>query len=143
MTPTLMRQDETKRAEKNPQTTAPAVGTGREDLGKGIRQSQEVIRWESLKLHELDKDWARKRKKTMTIDEEIRKLEIEVTQAGRTEKIGMMRWGLASPSTALEEVVTLWPWLQPHLTKQWNVPYTEERDALTGARVVGGARGPS
>jgi len=37
MTPTLIRRDETRRAKKNPQTTASAVGTGREDLGKGIR----------------------------------------------------------------------------------------------------------
>lgn len=38
MTPTLTRRDETRRAEKKPHTTAPAVGTGCEDLGKGIRQ---------------------------------------------------------------------------------------------------------
>lgn len=33
----VTRREETRRIEKNPQTTAPIVGTGRADLGKGIR----------------------------------------------------------------------------------------------------------
>jgi len=37
MTPTLIRRDETKGVEKNPQTIAPTVEAGRKDLGKGIR----------------------------------------------------------------------------------------------------------
>lgn len=44
MTPKLTRRDETKRAEKNPHSIAPLVGTGRKDLGKGIMQLQEAIR---------------------------------------------------------------------------------------------------
>ena len=52
----------------------------------------------------------------MTLDEEISELETEVTQAG-CEKISMMGVSLANPTTALEGVVVLLPWLQLHLTK--------------------------
>lgn len=116
MTPTLIRRDETKRIEKNPQTTSPAVGTGHDDLCKGIRQLQEAIQRGSLKLHELDEEWARLRNKSVTLEKEIRKLEIEVTQAS-CEKLSMMGSSLASPTTTLERVVTLLSWLQPHLIK--------------------------
>jgi len=63
-----------------------------------------------LKLCELDEDWARLRKKRMTLDEEINELETEVAQAGR-EKLSMMGPSLASPTIALERVATLLPWL--------------------------------
>ena len=43
MTPTLIRRDETRRAEKNPQTIALAVGMGCKDLSKGIRQLHEAV----------------------------------------------------------------------------------------------------
>jgi len=69
-----------------------------------------------LKLCELDEDWAWLRKKIVTLDEEISELETEVTQAG-CEKISMMGVSLANPTTALEGVVVLLPWLQLHLTK--------------------------
>lgn len=63
----------------------------------------------------------------MTLYEEISELEIEVTQASR-EKISMMGLSLSSPTTALEGVATLLPWLRPHLTEQGSILYKEERD---------------
>lgn len=81
-----------------------------------------------MKLREIDDEWAWLRKKSMTLDEEIHKLEIEVTQAG-CEKLSMMRPSLAIPTSALERVVTLLSWLQPHRTKQGKVLYKEEQDA--------------
>ena len=36
ITPTLIREDETRRIEKNALTTAPVVRMGNEDLGKAI-----------------------------------------------------------------------------------------------------------
>lgn len=74
----------------------------------------------------------------MKLDEEISKLETEVMQAGCAKKLSTMGQGLASHTTALEEVVTLLPWLRPHLTKQGSVPYKEVRDALMDTRVVEG-----
>lgn len=56
--------------------------------------------------------------------------------------MGTMGRGLVGPTTALEEFATLLPWLRLHLTKHGNVPYTKERDVLTGARVVVGCSRP-
>jgi len=86
-----------------------------------------------MKLHELDDEWAWLRKRSMTLDEEIRKLENKVAQEGR-KKLSM--WGLspASPITTLEEISTLLLWLQPHLTKQGKVPYKEGHDAKACGR---------
>lgn len=69
-----------------------------------------------MKLHELDEEWERLRKKSVTLDKKISELETEVTQAGHKELI-MMGPSLASPTTTLEGVATLLSWLQPHLTK--------------------------
>lgn len=41
----------------------------------------------------------------------------------------------ASPATALGRVATLLSWLPPHLTKQGSVPYKEECNALSDAKV--------
>jgi len=81
MTPKLMRRDETIRAEKNPHPTTPTVGTVREDPCKGIMQLQEAIQQGNLKLRELNKDLVWLRKKRMTLDKEISKLETKVAQA--------------------------------------------------------------
>ena len=76
------------------------------------------------------------------LDEEINKLETEVRETGCAKKLSTMGQGLASPTTALEEVVTLLPWMRPHLTKQGSVPYKEKRDALTDQGWLRGACGP-
>ena len=70
-----------------------------------------------MKLHELEEDRVRLRKKSMTLDEEISKLETKVAQACCTEKISTMGQGLANHTTALEEVLTLLPWMRPPLTR--------------------------
>lgn len=145
ITPILTRRDETIRAEKNPHTTAPVVGTVRKDSGKGIMQLHETIRRGHLKLRKLDEDWVWLRKKSMTLGEVISKLETDVAQACCAEKLSMMGQGLANHTTTLEEVVTLLPWLQLHLTrqsKQGSVPYKEECDTLQDARVIEGCPWP-
>jgi len=88
----------------------PAVGTGCKDLVKEIRQLQENLWRRSMKLCELNDECARLRKRSMTLDKEIYKLENEVTQVGR-EKLSMMRPSPASSNSALEEIVTLLLWL--------------------------------
>jgi len=64
-----------------------------------------------LKLHELDDDWLRLRKKSMILDEEINKLETKVAQAFCAEQLSVMGQGIVSHTTAVEEVMTLLPWL--------------------------------
>jgi len=127
------KREEIRRAKKNPWTTAPAVGTRCEDLVKGIRQLQENLQRGSMKLCEPDDEWARLRKRSMTLDEEIHKLETKVMQVGY-EKMSMKRPSLASPTTVLEEIVALLLLLQLHLTNQGKVPYKEGCDAKACGR---------
>lgn len=85
-----------------------AAPTGRENQGKGIRQLQDTIRHENLKIHELDKEWARMRRKCVILDEEISKINTEIAQVDRAE---LREQGLASPPAALEQLATLLSWL--------------------------------
>lgn len=59
-----------------------------------------------MKLRELDEEWVRLRKKSVTLDEEINELEIEVAEAGR-EKLRMLGPSLADSTTTLERVLTV------------------------------------
>lgn len=135
----MTRRDETIKAERNPHTIAPTVGTVREDSGKGIMQLHEAIQRGKLKLREHKEDWVQLRKTSMILDGEINKLKIKVAQACYTEKLSTMGQGMASHTTTLEEFVTLLPWLQPHLTrhsKQGSTLHKEEHEVLTSVRVT-------
>jgi len=87
-------------------------------------QIQEVVRQGNLKLHELEEDWVQLRKKSMLMDAEIKKLENKITQECCVDKLRMIGQDMGSHTIALEdcrqEIVTLLPWLQPHLTRQSN-----------------------
>ena len=102
MIPSSIRQDEIRSTVKSP-----TVWTGCEDRAKAIWRLQEAIQHESLKLRELDEEWSRLRRKSVILDEEIRKLNTGGAQMDRAE--------LREP--ALATVVTFLSWLRPHLTK--------------------------
>lgn len=70
MTLSTLRPDETRKVKRISPITAPALWT---NLGEGIQQLQESIWCGSLTLHELDKEWARMRRKSARLDEEINK----------------------------------------------------------------------
>ena len=80
----------------------------------------------------------------MLMDVEINKLEKEIAQACRVNKLRMTGQDMGNQTTTLEdcqEFVALLPWLQPNLikrSKQESAPYKEEREALNGARVTKG-----
>lgn len=124
----VTKREETKRIEQNPQTMDFIVGTRCKDMGQRIRHLQEDLWQGRMKLHELNDAWAQLRKRSMTLDEEICKLETKVAQASH-ENICMMRSSPTIPTTALERFMTLLSWLPPHLTKEGSIPYNEERDA--------------
>jgi len=141
MTPTLVRGEETKGLTKNPEIIALIVRAGCEDLGKEIRQLQEAIQHERLKLHKLNEDWAYLRRKSVKLDEEICKIDTKDGKVGH-DKLSMIGPNLASPTTTLECIVTLLTWPRPHLTNQGNIPYKDKHDSLTEVRVFEGCSQP-
>jgi len=75
-----IRHDGTRKVERMSPSTTPTIWTEHEDLGKGIKWLQEAIWRGSLRLRELDEEWTWLRRKSMMLDEEIRKLKIGVVQ---------------------------------------------------------------
>jgi len=64
-------------------------------------------------------------------DEEISKMKIGVTQAGRTN-LEIREPNLVGSTPVLERAVTLLSWLRPH---QWrSVPFIAEHDGITDTK---------
>lgn len=102
-------------------------------------QIQEAIRQGCLKICELKEDRVQLRKKSRILDEEINKLETEITQVGHGEEPSMIDGGIHT--TTSEGFVALLPWLWPHLIRQRNwrsTPCQEEHEALTDFKVIVG-----
>jgi len=79
-------------------------------------QIQEAIWQGYLKICELEEDRVWLRKKSRILDEKINKLEIEITQAGRSKKLSLKEQKVGSHTITLKELVALLPWLWLHLT---------------------------
>ena len=120
--------------EKISSGTAPVVWT---NLSKGFRQLHEAIWHGSLRLRELDKEWARLRRKNVRLDEEIRKIKSGFTKMGYAN-LRIRGPDLASSPTILERTATLLSWLPPHPTDWRSI----ERDALLDAKVRKGCPQP-
>ena len=71
MTLSVLRLDETRKAERISLHTAPVVQI---NLVEGIQELHEAIRCGSLRLRELDEEWERMRRTSERLDEEIRKI---------------------------------------------------------------------
>lgn len=98
MTLSALRPDETKKVEIISSITVPAVWT---NLCKGIRQLQEAIWHDSLRLRELDEEWARLRRKSVRFDKEISKIKVRTAYAGYTN-LKIREPDLADPNRVLE-----------------------------------------
>jgi len=99
--------------EETPQTAKSVVWSTCEVLGKGVRRLQKALRHGSNRLCEIDEEWARLRRKSAMLDEDISKIKIGVTQAGSTN-MQIRELGLARSSLVLERAVTLLSWLRLH-----------------------------
>lgn len=131
--PNVWNRVETEISEENTKRSPPIRGTVvvtvRKDHDEEITQLDEVehikieeaIRLGKLRLHELEKDRVRLRKKIILMDADIKTLENEIKQACLVDKPRMTRQYIDDHTTTLEECcrefMILLPWLRPHLTK--------------------------
>lgn len=99
----------------------------------GIWLLQEAIRSGSRRLPEIDEEWARLRRKSVMLDEEIRKMKVGIAQPGRVN-LQIRKPGLARSTSVLERAATLLSWLRLH---QWRgVPYTTEHDRRKDTKAI-------
>lgn len=78
-------------------------------------QISEAIRQGSLKVFQLEEDQVQPRKKSMLMDAKIKKLENEIVQACRVNKLRIIGQDMGNHTTTLEDchqaAVTLLQWL--------------------------------
>jgi len=118
-----------------------------EAWNEGITQPQETIHMRlkkeiqqgNLRLHELENERVWLKEKSALMDAEVKKMEDEIKEEFLTENTRMVRQGAYDHADKFEhyhcELVSLLPWLRPHITKlsdqgstlqvvKWTMPTT-------------------